>query len=329
MGGQQSRPTPQPTPRKILPANEHSQPSQTTYRLILVRHGYSCANVMEQRGNIRRAWYTDPELTKHAREYARNTLAKPFQAMYLPEGEPEPFVGASVLLRAQQTAHLLTGSSTITVIPYISEVAKYGVPSVDNQPLANTDPQKQRIQEETLPGVTLDKETYYNNAPNASNPSVPRFQEWFSTHADELTENGARSVIFVTHGGFLKRFLRAVGSPVTNVKNFDAFPFTYDTSSRTFTYLRPNPPYWKGLRGGLEPLYVPTECPDHGCRKPACGTRKNRPSANTGPKRNSVTTVTTVGPIETSRQNTLRNSASVPNWAGGRRKTRRYRRRAT
>ena len=99
-----------------------------TVRIMFIRHGFSCANMLKETGmlsNISKAFLYDPPLTNHAiRDITsvRNGVQKKL-------GRPD-VVFASTLLRAQQTANFLFPDQTVFVAPYIKELGS----TLDNKP---------------------------------------------------------------------------------------------------------------------------------------------------------------------------------------------------
>lgn len=98
-----------------------------TVKILFIRHGFSCANMMKASGRwgrFKKAFIQDPPLTN--RGIKDITTIQPEVAKQL--GTPD-IVLSSTLLRAQQTANFLFPNKTIIVAPYIKELGK----TYDNQ----------------------------------------------------------------------------------------------------------------------------------------------------------------------------------------------------
>ena len=103
--------------------NSRNTSSSPSFKLFVVRHGISCANVIKTQEwaytfGARRSMYTDPELSSIGRKQAiengprlqfelRRRYGTTFDQM---------IIGSSNMLRAQQTAFLLTRSRSLPVI---------------------------------------------------------------------------------------------------------------------------------------------------------------------------------------------------------------------
>ena len=114
------------------------EPHVKYFTLIMVRHGISCANI--DTDLIRKQSSKDPDLTRWGLYHAMR-LSIPFQAALRRDGYSGYPVGASVLMRAQQTAFFMThtpdsysfsGGMTdapcrsIYIMPFASEVVTQG-----------------------------------------------------------------------------------------------------------------------------------------------------------------------------------------------------------
>jgi broad specificity phosphatase PhoE len=108
------------------------------FTLIMVRHGISCANI--DTDLVRKQSSKDPDLTRWGLYHAMR-LSIPFQAALRRDGYSGYPVGASVLMRAQQTAFFMTHTPdsytfsdgmtdapcrSIYIMPFASEVVTQG-----------------------------------------------------------------------------------------------------------------------------------------------------------------------------------------------------------
>jgi hypothetical protein len=151
------------------------------YRIILQRHGESCANVMKrQYGMYYHTFYDDPELTAgtikdiaYRRDGFFNDLCreKPF------------FVAASALLRAQETAHYATwqldsGSrpqptdSNIYILPYITELGGTN----DNMPMPED--RRKGLFNKVEDKVLRSRLDYRFNPGEYVSPDPAKFMDW-------------------------------------------------------------------------------------------------------------------------------------------------------
>jgi broad specificity phosphatase PhoE len=251
----------QAAPPPAPPSAPPSAPAPTslpvnTFRMFLVRHGVSCANLKKAKGQ----WfttYTDPELTRAGKDKAvhRGGL---FRAYLNQQGIEEPIVGASVLMRAQQTAFLMMGADQIYVVPYISEKgpAWFGE-TEDNKPVRPNDrrlmAEKERIMRSI--GVT-DLAQALVPAPSplpadANKPSIPKFKAWLKNTYPSLTESAPRPLVLFTHGNYIAQFIKDITRGATQIDredrpNYSVFEFEVT--------LRPNADPLIRYVGGRAPI---------------------------------------------------------------------------
>ena len=108
--------------------------------ILFVRHGLSCANAWGHRSKLLELLYPDPELTRYGirRSIEKGTNLNVFADRFFPDGRYA--IGASCMIRAQQTAYHMLAQRTkkpIHVIPHIGE----RMPAICNVPLP---PEEQR-----------------------------------------------------------------------------------------------------------------------------------------------------------------------------------------
>lgn len=107
-----------------------------TIKLLFIRHGFSCANMMKASGRwgrFKKAFVQDPPLTN--RGIKDITAIQPTVEKEL--GVPD-IVLSSTLLRAQQTANFLFPTKTVIVAPFIKELGstydnKANTPNIQKQ----------------------------------------------------------------------------------------------------------------------------------------------------------------------------------------------------
>ena len=242
-------------------------PPKVTLRVIFGRHGISCANVMKKTGwamNPRRKFYQDPELSHGGRQQLTR-LGKLFQAKIEPL---DPVIGASVMIRAQQTANGMTDANKIYVIPHISEV---GI-GLDNTPFP---PKKQ---EEILRSTCEEElihrlDRRYITTPDHAIPSFKKFKTWFGANWFKLSSDTTRPFVFFSHGAFMRKIIKKLTNGATTIpgKNYECHEFSVDvdTTNSTVTDVRYVGRFDYG-EGALPDIDPALECRADSCRNPAC-----------------------------------------------------------
>jgi len=173
-------------------------------KLYLIRHGVSCTNILRAvQGNnsLDADRYIDPELTEEGRQAAKRLrpfLLKKLKGKYV--------VGASKLLRAQQTAYLLLKPSRLLIIPHISELMRDSLECT---------PMTKELQARTLIERTGDKGlvplrdyTYFEDdtvQPEEEQSQV--FLDWLAIHGPMITKG--LPLVLVSHSLFIDEFIKA------------------------------------------------------------------------------------------------------------------------
>jgi broad specificity phosphatase PhoE len=190
----------------------------TDYSLILVRHGVSCANLKKALGQTF-VTYTDPELTRAGIVKAIHR-GKLFRDYLLNNEHPNPIVGASVLMRAQQTAFLMMSPSyrggdylqNLYVVPYVSEVgASWFFPQEDNRPMKPNE--KVAVLGKSTPALASHLRYVPASFPaDAATPNPAKFVQWLQTNYQTLNgdEPGNSPVVIFTHGNYILEFIKYV-----------------------------------------------------------------------------------------------------------------------
>jgi broad specificity phosphatase PhoE len=250
------------------------------FHLILVRHGYSCANVLKLQKKWWRFTYRDPELTLNALRTAR-TLSPSFRATLESLFQGQPYlVAASTLLRAQQTALALTGTKSLTIFPYVSEIGP--LKTADNTPMRQED-QYKILQETASEPFDID----YEFLEDASGPpSVRSFLQWLLRVVPGLKQERGISeeqplhIVLVSHGNYISEFLKTFGhlKAASSIGNFTAYDFSIELHPETESIDL-------DVLGKLEYAKIPSlelsnQCSVDTCRIPVCETRKNRTIPN-------------------------------------------------
>lgn len=251
-----------------------------TFEILFVRHALSCANVWKKKGILKaHLRYHDPEITTEGIRRSieiGNTIQYPFKT-----AQQEPFtIGASVMLRAQQTAYLMFAkrmNKPIFVIPYIGEV----YPTLDNLP-APIEVQHERYssnkvytESPSLEELVYKRGLNFRKQEDSWSKMVPvssfsTFLEWIQEPENESFfakgSDGIFRAIFVTHAGFMEKHFKIKG--IKKINNNDGILVRIQTGEgkpvvRPFGY----------LPAGESDIDYDV-CPDNACRyPPPCKTR--------------------------------------------------------
>jgi len=187
----------------------------------MIRHGASCANLAYSSKRLDVAsQYTDPELTAEGRRLVR--ALRPYALKALPK---PAVVGASMLLRTQQTAHLLLNPKKLFIVPYINEM---GRESQESTALPST--MQESVLGEQLGDhkvVESKDETYIRAAPAVSEKAqVGAFLEWLGQNVNAITQNHAKTLVLVSHYQFLASLIKATtGNTAHTIRNCEMFRF--------------------------------------------------------------------------------------------------------
>jgi broad specificity phosphatase PhoE len=190
--------------------------STKTFKLYLVRHGISCANLARAYSTAAANRYTDPELTREGRR--RATLLKPL----LLKAIQKPFVaGASILLRTQQTAQLLLDPPTLHIVPHISEFGRHIQESTALPPAIQAS-----LLDVTDPTLSAKRDYTYMEPPVPEHQQLDAFLQWLHKNIKEITSNGKKSLVLVSHYMFIQALLkRLIGIKVDDIANCELVAF--------------------------------------------------------------------------------------------------------
>jgi broad specificity phosphatase PhoE len=276
--------TPPPPPQPPL--------TPLNYNLILIRHGISCANLMQLKQKIigSHKLYSDPELTIEGRKLA-GYYGSFLQEKLASEGVL-PIVGASSLMRAQQTADLLLNPFRILIIPHIAELEN----TSDNNPF-----KKERQTEELIKACSKDTAmkrdfSLYDPYSTGARSSFDAFKLWLKNHFNQLVRNPNEVLVIVSHGGLIRSIINSLtGKKLTHMKNYEAHKFFVNTSTEPITFN-----YIDELKyADLKEINVDDNCKLDHCRKPACGSRTSRLSCSELFERsNELNETTNIKPIQ-------------------------------
>lgn len=193
------------------------------FEIIFVRHGESCANIWQERTIVGQLKYSDPELTKRgvSRSNAKYSMLKKVIDQYFPSYS----IGASPMIRAQQTAyHMLAKhvNKPINIIPHLSEEGL----TLNNIPLSK---KKQESLLETLDPNMIDTLKDGKDGRTSQNllnkASYSTFLKWAKKNEDffEKGEDGVYRAVIFTHGKLLRNIfpLKKAVPPVKSQTKYD------------------------------------------------------------------------------------------------------------
>jgi broad specificity phosphatase PhoE len=264
--------------------------------IIFVRHGLSCANVLSKKQPGRQLFYQDPELTlegiDNSKDFSRD-LIEFINDTWGPNRDHQYIIGASQMIRAQETAfHMLasTLNKDIYILPHIGEMGvtydNYSLPRDEQRTIL-----RKPINEGILEKLVQEKD-YRESQKLNSKSDFSSFIDWIVEHEDDIPlydygddmSNGSRSMVnsenenlpikmvIFTHG----LFLRSIRHGLPEFKNNDAMHVIYDTDTRDFVG---NPPEIHRINR-REPKY---NCPDD-CRVSRCSGEAARNWGSAGRK---------------------------------------------
>lgn len=244
--------------------------------LIFVRHGISCANLIQRAQYGFHLLYRDPELAKTGIDVSKAVSAdfiKNVNKRWL----KEPYtIGASRMIRAQQTAYHMIASTLNIPINIFAHVGEAGL-SLDNYSVSVADQIK--FYKTSEPGL-IDLLLLGKDGREPQNlwdkANFDKFLEWASANPEyfALGSDGRYRAIIFTHSHFL---LNAFNMH-TVINNNDAIHTIIDTKKP----LRRRFEYW--IMNRVSPDF---SCPD-GCRKSTCTNKKGGLRKRTTRKRKLV-----------------------------------------
>lgn len=142
--------------------------------------------------------YRDPELTRAGQEKAVQRGAL-FRTYLSENGFQNPIVGASLLMRAQQTAFLMMSPDydaqeylkTLFVVPFVSETGpRFWFQTDDNKPMTDESQKRQVL---SLPGKKPSLTTVLRPVPNplpskSEIPDIKKFKGWLAQYYTTLRQ---------------------------------------------------------------------------------------------------------------------------------------------
>ena len=203
-------------------------------KLYLIRHGVSCTNllrIVQGSDSLDANRYIDPELTEEGRQTAKRLrpfLLKRLKGKYV--------VGASKLMRAQQTAYLLLKPSKLLIVPHISELMRESLECTPLPPDLQARTLMERTGDRGLPAIR--DYTYFEDdteEPEKDQPSV--FLKWLALNGPLLTR-GSKGLILVSHSLFIAEFIKVMtGQDPGNIMNYGLIEFDIEIKNKVATVL--------------------------------------------------------------------------------------------
>jgi broad specificity phosphatase PhoE len=203
------------------------------FDIIFVRHGVSCTNVIPKDKKVK---YFDPELTRVGIERSIELHSKLMEKINIFWKDQPYAIGASILMRAQETAYYMIAQQTqkpINVIPHIAEKNL----SASNIVLSKVKQQEflMKRNPEIMKSISMGKDGRESqNLFTKSNYEL--FLDWANQNTDffEQGSDGVyRSVIF-SHGVFLEVIFNGIVPEnndifhaIINESNYDRPQFEY------------------------------------------------------------------------------------------------------
>jgi broad specificity phosphatase PhoE len=172
-------------------------------KLYLIRHGVSCTNLLravQGPESLDAEFYIDPELTEEGRRTAMKLRKKILKRI---EG---PFVvGASKLLRAQQTAFHLLRPSKLYIVPHISELQRESLECTPRHRDCQARLLIERTGDRDLPAIR-DYSFFEDDTVQPEENQVNTFLKWLALKGPAIT--GGKNLVLVSHSLFIDDFIR-------------------------------------------------------------------------------------------------------------------------
>jgi broad specificity phosphatase PhoE len=179
----------------------------------------SCTNLLRQiQGNdsLNADHYIDPELTEEGRQTAKRL------SPYILKKIKKPFVtGASKLLRAQQTAHLLLKPKKLFIIPHISELTRKSLECTTLDPELQARILIERTGDKALPPIR-DYSFFEEDTQTPEDQQVGMFLNWLGQNGSKITNNGKKSLVLVSHSLFMDQLVQEIqGKKLGGILNYE------------------------------------------------------------------------------------------------------------
>jgi broad specificity phosphatase PhoE len=197
-------------------------------KLYLIRHGVSCSNLLravQGPDSLDADLYIDPELTEEGRRQAiklRKKILKRIKGPFV--------VGASKLVRAQQTAYHLLRPSKLFIVPHISELMRESRECTATEPELQARLLIERIGDQGLPPIR-DYSFFEDDTVQPENNQVATFLKWLALKGPAIT--GGKNLVLVSHSLFIDDFIRqTTGQESGGIYNYELIGMDVDFKNR-------------------------------------------------------------------------------------------------
>jgi len=199
--------------------------------ILFVRHGLSCANAWGHRSKLLELLYPDPELTRYGirRSIEKGANLKVFADRFFPDERYT--IGASCMIRAQQTAYHMLAQRTrkpIHVLPHIGE----RMPAICNVPLTREE-QRPILGDDVATALGVDAR---GDVGYTARANWDQFLTWadtlpidspFFTRAVTVHREPVLRAVIVTHSLYLQHVFQEM------LNNNDVLYAKIDTATKT------------------------------------------------------------------------------------------------
>jgi len=174
------------------------------YDLIFIRHAESCANIWKNKSKVQQFTYKDPEITEAGIKTSIRLRPKLLNEIKKRWGNNQYTVGASQMIRAQETAYyMIANGAPINIIPHVGEEGvtadNYSLPK--NKQYEIIGKRNPMIIASLNSGIdSREKQTYFGKS------NMSEFMKWANNNLDKFGKGNDliyRAVIF-THSHFLE-----------------------------------------------------------------------------------------------------------------------------
>jgi broad specificity phosphatase PhoE len=201
-------------------------------KLYLIRHGVSCTNILRAvQGNhsLDADRYIDPELTEEGRQ-----IAKRLRPFLLKKLKGKYVVGASKLLRAQQTAYLLLKPSKLLIVPHISELMRESLECTPMSKELQARTVIERTGDRGLPPIR-DYTYFEDDTVRPEQEQVQAFLHWLAVQGPMITK-GNKALVLVSHSLFIDEFIReTLGTESGGILNYEMVQCDIDIKDKVAT----------------------------------------------------------------------------------------------
>jgi hypothetical protein len=162
-------------------------------------------------------------------------------------------------MRTQQTAQLLLNPERLYIIPYVAEMGRHSQESTALDP---------HLQADLLPtSLTKIRDYVYSNEASevAEDKQLEAFLKWLGTHMRSITSNGRKSLVIVSHYGFIQSVLQSlIGTEIRDIHNCELVEF--DVSFQNKVAVLKNPYVIPYMPKKIRDWEIKEVAKGHGCR---------------------------------------------------------------